>query len=587
MKKSIPLHLFLLLYVIALISLVSLPKVYAREFFLVGCLNPFTQKKLIELQAVIKEPKDHLTIFPVECSPPGPYSYELNFSIISKSLANEQSIKMSQDIRHSDKETIKKFLSITQQSGESDQSLLLDDVLFQDWHKSPDIKNLTEQFHLTVQQTRSSSPDFENLKKFYADNKRIHFSLQSNKDLREKQFIRVLLSGANQNQKILSQEGQDLFDNSLEEKENLKRNFLERQKKYHEGFPFRFQLKRALLDAGIDQTLEFMISTDPTSIHDFAFLDRKDERAIRQFLARLQARNSESRNTFSESNIKKWTEEIKKLKMGEIDEQFSLTRTFGINFKAYKKLGIEEKLTSAQKDFPELKLSKRAPPRNLYHWTSDSRLRRIASDNPNPKLIPLGHMPNKNAVAGDFPDLIARPGIFAWTDPITGMMATTHEVYARQEGDRPARLLAMKIRQNAKVAEIQTGINAEKVKPGSFDGIDLIYHEAQDMKGMRIFSEWIVLNPDAVEEFTADPKLLSPILKEELKKLKDLTSHYDPKEMFAPRYIFDREMRTEIIEDFLQKDSSDGISPELIRNMQLNDHESQTMCSVKYSKIIP
>jgi hypothetical protein len=115
------------------------------------------------------------------------------------------------------------------------------------------------------------------------------------------------------------------------------------------------------------------------------------------------------------------------------------------------------------------------------------------------------------------------------------MGAARSETYARFRDGNPPRLLLLKPKASAKIVKVITkneGRGRPKNNPTSVEGYDIIYNEAYDKHGKRKYREWIILNPDAVEDFTADPEAMRPILENELRKLKIPRFHYPEEDLF-------------------------------------------------------
>jgi hypothetical protein len=89
------------------------------------------------------------------------------------------------------------------------------------------------------------------------------------------------------------------------------------------------------------------------------------------------------------------------------------------------------------------------------------------------------------------------------------MGISTSEFYAKSKTEQdPPRLLVMKIKANARILDLSSSAR-ELAKPLpaniNIENYDLIYHSHLQENGKYSFREWVVLNKDAVEDFTFDP----------------------------------------------------------------------------------
>lgn len=177
-------------------------------------------------------------------------------------------------------------------------------------------------------------------------------------------------------------------------------------------------------------------------------------------------------------------------------------------------------------------------PTILYHWTSVESINQIsqsAGDSLPLKRIAPGFM-----IAIIYRELANLPALFTWSHPVTGIGAAPTEIYGGEI------LLAIHINPLARVLVLNTSYDLigkeNSLNDINIDQYDLIYHELE-VRGNTVMKEWIILNPDAVVNFTADPLALSCILNPELDFLRS-GGNYRPEDqhflgntLFSPVYI--------------------------------------------------
>ncbi|MGZ3749083.1 MAG: hypothetical protein ACXVCD_17235 [Pseudobdellovibrionaceae bacterium] len=158
-------------------------------------------------------------------------------------------------------------------------------------------------------------------------------------------------------------------------------------------------------------------------------------------------------------------------------------------------------------------------PKYLFHWGSESGLARMAQQNKNSKQLPLME-DSGSIVTQEFPDLAYRPLLFTWSHPTAAMAVNVTEdpdmpgeIYARSKGGRPPSLLIIKPKPNAKIGFVISKLEGHQ--PIKFDGIDLLLHYKMGEYGIH-FREWIILNSNAIESFTASAAEVPEEVKREM-----------------------------------------------------------------------
>jgi len=173
------------------------------------------------------------------------------------------------------------------------------------------------------------------------------------------------------------------------------------------------------------------------------------------------------------------------------------------------------------------------PPNLLFHWTSYDRLNRMAKRNPDPSKVPLRYIKASHFLAMGHPELVGKDGLYAWEHPTTGISSARNEIYGLPKDGYPARLLVMKPKKSAVVVKIRTDTSMENLGRSKItENADLLFNEVYSQEGKLLYREWVVLNANAIEEFTADPKQYRGILEGELRKLKTSGFHYPEEALF-------------------------------------------------------
>lgn len=163
------------------------------------------------------------------------------------------------------------------------------------------------------------------------------------------------------------------------------------------------------------------------------------------------------------------------------------------------------------------------PPRYVYHWVDYETLAKIAKDkkfsDPWDRFADL----HRSSFYQFWSRLNSQrtEGLFAWTHPVLGMKGGRSENYGealvRLELD-VEKIKAMQVKTADKPYDFSSPLDVSDV--------DLVMH---DKNGL--FKEWVILNPEVIKNFTADVDVLMPILKKELKRLKDPSQRYSPDEV--------------------------------------------------------
>ena len=95
---------------------------------------------------------------------------------------------------------------------------------------------------------------------------------------------------------------------------------------------------------------------------------------------------------------------------------------------------------------------------------------------------------------------------------------------------------------------------------------DLILNRAYKKDGTLEYSEWIVRNPDAIESYSADPKVAAPLLRRELEKLQTPGFEYREEELMSPGFR-KKDFWLKRTKDFLRRNSSRNIPAALRQSL--------------------
>jgi hypothetical protein len=228
---------------------------------------------------------------------------------------------------------------------------------------------------------------------------------------------------------------------------------------------------------------------------------------------------------------------------------------------------------------PELHPSALKPPPFLFHWTNQEKLEAMDEFNPDRSKLPLRYLKANHYVATEHPELIGKPGLYAWTNPVNGMGVNEDETYALAKGGAPPRLLVIKPKAGATVIEVTTHVdNLSPVATPNLDKYDFVLNRSYDSAGKLKYSEWIVLNPDAVESYSADPHVGGEFLKKELARLEDPTFQYPAGELFYQQEQ-PKDFWIKTVKGYLKANSAKEIPK------ALKEPKNGESCAVSFAKL--
>jgi len=229
-------------------------------------------------------------------------------------------------------------------------------------------------------------------------------------------------------------------------------------------------------------------------------------------------------------------------------------------------------------DTPQVQL-----PERLFRWMSPEGLRRLADRMKVDGRVPLKTIASTGeieALAYFRPEFRGRDALFLWSHPFTGMGAGKGEWYARpgNGGREPARVLMLEPMKDSVTAVLISQMGKEPIQGGTdLSGIDFVYHVVLDQGGNEFIKEWVLLNPEKVRSFTADPEIIKPILKKELDKMSDPLFRFSNSDLHViDSYMNSQEGRRAIkdtAESYLNA-SSDNIPKAFLGGLRPDDHGS-------------
>ncbi len=162
-------------------------------------------------------------------------------------------------------------------------------------------------------------------------------------------------------------------------------------------------------------------------------------------------------------------------------------------------------------------------PTALYHWAKVRSLSRVSSANRGTTGYPLDTLYYRTLLADHYPNLIGHPATFAWDHPVTGLATTEAEIYGGEV------LVKIQPKADARMREVATYGKLPKGEKTPFELGDaqILLHKHYTESGKTLlFSEYIILDPAAVETYSASPEASRAELEAELKHLKDPDFEY-------------------------------------------------------------
>jgi hypothetical protein len=226
-------------------------------------------------------------------------------------------------------------------------------------------------------------------------------------------------------------------------------------------------------------------------------------------------------------------------------------------------------------------LSSAAPaddyPTVLYNWAKLRTLQRLEQENQAHDGLPLDWIPGNHRLGEAWPALGGRRALYAWSHPVTGLASGPEEIYGAEV------LTKIRLKPDARWAELHSREGETSYDLGfRLESVDVIKHTYQFQNGER-YSEYVIVNPRAVEEYSALPEASRPELERELSRLRDTNYRYSQNQIHkpGPDSIFNdprwRPRILDFLESFLNHDV--GSLPDRYRKPFAN---SQETCELHY-----
>ena len=104
-------------------------------------------------------------------------------------------------------------------------------------------------------------------------------------------------------------------------------------------------------------------------------------------------------------------------------------------------------------------------------------------------------------------------GIGGWSNPVTGMMVNPEALPYFPKKEYGTRLVRFQIRQNVTAAFVGSRVEGRKAwgwrtSPSKPAGVLVYYTLYQEHNVIPLYKQWVIVDPSAIESFTADPVVL-------------------------------------------------------------------------------
>jgi hypothetical protein len=212
-------------------------------------------------------------------------------------------------------------------------------------------------------------------------------------------------------------------------------------------------------------------------------------------------------------------------------------------------------------------------PKYLFHWTTYKNLQRLAAlvegRNRYRPEFPVPPLAKNNSYLSSYqPHLVGKPALFCWSHP-TAAIRCTREIYGdftySESGEKiaPPQLITLRIKSDARILVV-TLIREGSPNPPVMKNrlVDLSEYQNADLllvvhySGIQDFTvpkhevelrEWVVINPQAVVEFSVDPRELPDEVRLEIQRIASggavdtldrLVKAQDPRFSKGPDLIF-------------------------------------------------
>ncbi len=575
---------------IALYFCIFISDVFSDQILYPRTFNPFHKTHQNELLKAVKlTSKTSVKVLPIEKA----YYHDENAERVSllpyktSNLLIEEALK---DIPNSQVDTRLRFIrenvfdeisNYVAQNPDPNTSILVGQDIFEIWRKDPKFEEFSKKFKIIVGIDPNNIDQVDKLKKDYEKTEQIKFIDIDNDGIRSSKLRKALVQkNYKEFLELLPEKSAKKIAEKKDGLELLRSDFINRVKRRNREYVQHYLLN-SFVAAKFPQELILTIKKNPILQDSLVFVDFNNIEQVVRFLKRAYAVQGVSNYALDDRRLYSMADQLMHTDI--------LRRVAPLEW--IKELGAKEyeytyKIPSESLDQKTEKISSVKPPAYLYHWTTDSKMNAMVAENIDHSKVPQRFISSKQHVGHHHSQLRGRSALFAWQHPTTAMEASHAEIYARFEGETPPRLLAMEISPNATAIEIITrdveaSVGSYKNIPG-IEKADLILHRAY-RDGLERYTEWIVLNPDVVKNFTADVEVLRPLLQTELKKLYDENYKFFPDDLFiksgpsAEITIGAKKRRAKVLEAVL-KEGNIGIPKELQRPMKFSIKSRMIIC---------
>ncbi len=531
------------------------------EIVYAGTFDPFHNTHYDEVRGTLRAfPSAKLRILPIASAyynrfegvdQPQLFPYDLRARLIEDSFAGQSRVSVRKDLRTIEGDVLGTFIRYLESIRDPKRFLLVGPDVLNTWKDLPDFERLLSSASLIVTEDPRDPDLGRALQERFSGNPRIRFFNPEVEGIRSVDLNRSVITGDLEKVRTLAPPAfADFLERHPEEREAITLDYLKRLRDYsrhlvrHESIPlFRKKL------TGDSAALIAAIEGDVTLQDELARMDFSSPVRTREFIEKAAKAAGVPAERLSSRVIPDWSAILSSPELAATRTARSARFIRTLDFAPLARAAANAPL---------------APPPYLFHWTSHSKLVRMAAETPKAGALPLRTLRADQTVVIHHPELAGKPGIYTTSHPVTGISISPSEVYGRPEDGHPGRLLVLKPKRDARVVRIQTTAqNAKGEKIPGIENADLLYNETFGADGKLMYREWIVLNPEAIENFTADPQAMREVLQQELARLKSGNPNYAPEERFSLGSL-DVKTWTTVLEQYLTA-GAEGIPPSLLR----------------------
>lgn len=221
-------------------------------------------------------------------------------------------------------------------------------------------------------------------------------------------------------------------------------------------------------------------------------------------------------------------------------------------------------------------------PKVLYHWLRFESLKYMAKEYQSTGTFPLSKIKKDFLITENIPALAEKPGLYVWSNPVTGIAAAATEIYGRGEAVLKLEISSSHLSRKIKAVKITTSepiTDIEMTK--KILNADLVLYQMTFPGSEKIYlQEWIILNSEIISKASADPLELKSDFEKDLKHLKDPKYRYRREALHAPLFSpadnitnYMKRVVVEYITNFLQ--SKNNKIPDIFLTKSLTVHHCE------------